>query len=107
MSEHTPGPWAVRDDGYDYPCPPIDAEAVGRGYYASVANAIQRDPHPQHGGGISRQTAAANARLIAAAPDLLAACRHAMDCLTQPELYDGQDAIDALERAIARVEGEA
>jgi hypothetical protein len=71
MSTHTPGPWVVRNDGRDYPCPLIDAESVGTGHYASIAIAIQRDPHPQHRGGIDAATAAANARLIAAAPELL------------------------------------
>ena len=72
-AKHTPGPWAVRDDGMDYTCPIIDSPSVGRGYYASIATATQRDPHPREGGGIPIATARANARLIAAAPDLMEA----------------------------------
>lgn len=72
-AKHTPGPWNVRDDGMSYACPIIDAPSVGKGYFASIATATQRDPHPQHGGWISMATAEANACLIAAAPDLLEA----------------------------------
>ena len=78
-AKHTPGPWAVRDDGMDYTCPIIDSPSVGKGYYASIATATQRDPHPREGGGIPIATARANARLIAAAPDLLAALEGVMN----------------------------
>jgi len=43
----------------------------------------------------------ANARLIAAAPDLLAACKYALDAVEDSELYP-QDAIDKLVTAIAK-----
>ena len=83
-AKHTPGPWAVRDDGMDYACPIIDSPSVGRGYYASIATATQRDPHPREGGGIPIATARANARLIAAAPDLLAALEKAVERYGKP-----------------------
>ena len=70
-TKHTPGPWVVRDA--DTMCPVIDSPNVGKGYWASLATATQRDPHPREGGGISMETARANARLIAAAPELLEA----------------------------------
>lgn len=66
MSKHTPGPWHVSD--VDAVNPRIDG-SDGRG----IAHATQRDPHPITGQGISIQQAMANARLIAAAPDLLKA----------------------------------
>jgi hypothetical protein len=69
--QHTPGPWVVRDA--DTMCPVIDSPNVGKGYWASLATATQRDPHPREGGGISMEMARANARLISAAPDLLKA----------------------------------
>jgi hypothetical protein len=47
----------------------------------------------------------ANAWLIAAAPDLLAACRHALEALTDPENIDEQDAVDVLETAILKATG--
>lgn len=68
---HTPAPWVVREDGQSYVVPIIDSPNVGKRYWASLATVTQRDPHPTEGGGISLATAYANARLIAAAPDLL------------------------------------
>ena len=65
-AKHTPGPWHVSDA--DSVNPRIDV-SNGRG----VAHATQRDQHPVIGQGISIQEAMANARLIAAAPDLLEA----------------------------------
>jgi hypothetical protein len=100
MSKHTPGPWVVRDDGHDYLWPLIDAENVGAGHYASIAIAIQRDPHPQHRGGIDAATAAANARLIAAAPELLNALKQLVDTPVSDSAYR------AARAAIARAEGE-
>jgi hypothetical protein len=61
--QHTPGPWVVRDA--DTMCPVIDSPNVGKGYWASLATATQRDPHPREGGGISMEMARANARLMA------------------------------------------
>lgn len=58
-SKHTPGPWTATDDGY--------IEHSG-GW--SVAKAYGANP-----------TCAANAALIAAAPDLLAACELAASSL--------------------------
>jgi hypothetical protein len=60
----TPGPWAIH--GGEYTGARIDGPN-GR----SVAHAIQRDAHPTHGQGITQSEAEANARLIAAAPDML------------------------------------
>ena len=71
----TPGLWHVREDCQSYMMPIIDAPSVGRGYWASIATATQRDPHPQHGGGVSIQTATANGYLMAHAPRLLEICR--------------------------------
>ena len=71
----TPGPWHVREDGQSYIMPIIDAPSVGKGYYASIATATQRDPHPHYGGGVSIETATANGYLMAHAPRLLEICR--------------------------------
>lgn len=66
-AQHTPGPWAVDKDA-----------AIG-GYRVNATNgrgvvfATQRDEHPAIGQGISHAESLANARLISAAPDLLAA----------------------------------
>lgn len=81
MSERaTPGPWSVQDIGSN--CLritsniPLEHVPYGlRDYYNSIASVTQRDEHPRYDAGISRQTCAANARLIASAPDLLDALR--------------------------------
>jgi len=64
---HTPGPWSVNSEGRSHY---VVAESVE---WALVAAATPR----YHGQRevISATAAEANARLIAAAPDLLAACR--------------------------------
>ena len=89
MAEHTPGPWTVEydDDG-------VEIRAAG-----DLMGTII------HGGAMD-----ANARLIAASPDLLAAAKAALDRLCDP--YLGEDdgerqrpEIAALEQAIAKVEG--
>jgi len=67
---HTPGPWTVNGDGT---CATIRAESVGIGYYSIIATVTQRDPHPEHGGGVDEKTMQANAELIASAPALLEA----------------------------------
>ena len=51
----------------------LQAESVGKGYYSNIGIAMQRDPQPLNGGGISQETAAANAKLTAASPMLRAA----------------------------------
>lgn len=48
----------------------IESPDVGHGYFSGVGCATQRDPNPIHGGGISDETARANAALWAAAPEM-------------------------------------
>lgn len=83
MSGHTPGPWEVVDE--------VCIEADG----AAVALV---DTHELNPGALD---ADANATLIAAAPDLLAACRFAIDCLA-PHM---DMAHDMLEEAITKATG--
>ncbi len=66
MSEHTEGPWG-RNQFLVY------AEN-GNGCTLATINSTSR--------GISDVEAEANARLISAAPELLAACKEALDCAT-------------------------
>ncbi len=62
MNTHTPGPWEV-DEGDGMPI-------------AKVSFRVVTAPcTPNIGSGLSREEITANARLIAAAPDLLAACK--------------------------------
>lgn len=86
MGKHTPGPWSV--DFYG------DVVANGEDV-ARVATGDDR--------------AAADARLIAAAPDLLAVVTTAVDMLEEPLLRDvfGQAWVDAAKSAIAKAKGES
>lgn len=64
---HAAGPWRV---DLAIECPNVRIVGPnGRG----LAVALQRDPHPSEGQGITDEEALANAVLIAAAPELLEA----------------------------------
>jgi len=89
MSKHTPEPWTVVADG-PWVCD------KGGFTVAIVATS-----------GMSSETLKANARLIAAAPELLAAAKGALAVASS---LDGADddwvAVTALRVAIAKAEGE-
>jgi len=87
---HTPGPW-VAQIGMDARvfCS-VDGRSINCG------DVIY---HPEN---------ADNARLVAAAPDLLAACKHAVECYQQSKNSDGFACafnIDEIDAAIAKAEG--
>lgn len=89
MSKHTPGPWVVYEfvDGYDIRAP--EAEC-----YVATAS----DPEAVWGA-IGRE---ADACLIAAAPELLAACEGLLSVLPAT----GHHAINMARAAIAKAKGE-
>lgn len=64
MSAHIEGPWTITNE-----C--VGGRLIEAGGLV-IGFAIQRDPHPVHGGAISREQCEANARLMAAAPAMLA-----------------------------------
>lgn len=79
---HTPGPWLWRHGGYLTPEAHLKRalgfsvhENQNREYYATVIAL------PGTWGGADEEERAANARLIAAAPELLAAANEAFDFL--------------------------
>jgi hypothetical protein len=79
MSEHTPGPWRINKGG-GHQRPQIvgsgDIQTNGwPGHVNGVRNASYSDVVCDISGDLSLVGPAANARLIAAAPDLLAACQ--------------------------------
>jgi len=88
MSKHTPGPWTVRryKAGYEITTPTATAEAV-------VTRLVSASFHDAH--------------LIAAAPDLLAALRYAIDQLTNMQSggWPCEDEIAMARAAIAKAEG--
>lgn len=61
---HTPGPWLARQSGGSH----VSIEKISDGIRSVIAETYYFKLAEEHGGGYS-----ANARLIAAAPDLLAA----------------------------------
>lgn len=61
----SPAPWKLRDSGAGY----LVLRADGWG----IANIFDRGAHPVHGGEVSTDERDCNARLIAAAPELLEA----------------------------------
>lgn len=88
---HTPGPWKANGNCVD----------TGRGA-APVACAYDPDDH-NHVNEICK----ANARLIAAAPDLLAACKAAEPYVFNCPFENALTVHAMLEAAIAKAEGQA
>lgn len=104
MAEFTPGPWAINgkpDDGFS---PDINAFS-GRGAYGLDVIARLFGDVPKFNGSPEEQWA--NARLIAAAPDLLTACEWAERALApfskEPAEKSG---IALLRAAIAKARGD-
>lgn len=95
MSEHTPGPWRAGyiDEQDRRERMIVRAEAVDGHPYVAIC------PNPLAG------SHEANARLIAAAPDLLAACEL---MLSSPKYGNApsEAAVEAARAAIARARGE-
>jgi hypothetical protein len=94
-TKHTPGPWVARQSAHG----PID-----------IFDSQERDVVTVYGGGVPSEHKQANARLIAAAPELLDALK-AMDAAicegfeTQAGRMAGRKALIAARAAIAKAEG--
>lgn len=90
--QHTPGPWQVFNAGH-LGC------GVTRRYCGDIAHCHGYDTNR------SRAEELANARLIAAAPDMLAALR---DLLAEVQAggYPGRTALEAARAAIAKAAGQ-
>lgn len=96
MSKHTPGPWIVPEDQWDDDSPEILKNYIRVGYGDSGLSDIAYVPatHAREG---------ANARLIAAAPDLLEALQSSNRVLSSlPVTGDIVMAICANDAAIAK-----
>jgi hypothetical protein len=114
MSEvqHTPGPWAVPFNGK---CQAWQESRYPFLWHASVhTNPITREDgqctailgHRCYGA--TQSEAEANARLIAAAPDLLAACEKCLKHIHdegEDHLLNSYEFTDALHNAIAKAKG--
>lgn len=99
MSAHTPGPWVLIDDDFIYRL--TDSGTQNR-FWCQVSS-VRRI----HDGAAGDDEVAANARLIAAAPDLLAALKGALAALEQPKTFpvDVDVAKKWMRAAIAKAEG--
>jgi len=110
MAEHTPGPW--KDAGREDPRSTWHyVEAREGGFKTGIATVRGDLKHP--GGARFIGSPKANARLIAAAPDLLAACNAIKAWEDTPNshyvAWPGtlHDAIEAARTAIDKATGEA
>lgn len=95
MSEFTPGPWAVHVRDFDK-----SVMVIASGASLSVANVTDYGFMP----------AIPNARLMAAAPDLLAACKALIDAPHQEHFAarlndDEMRGIEMIRAAISKAEG--
>jgi len=84
MSEHTPGPWEI---GAEYMVCKLDQLIVGSNHIQAKNN---------------RESEEADARLIAAAPDLL----EAAEIIEDRDYMDNSGDMAKLRRAIAKAKGE-
>lgn len=97
MSEHTPGPWEAH-------CFLVVAQK-SKGCSKSVAYAGREICHTGEGRGPSEESEA-NARLIAASPDLLAACEAFIEAWDKSHQLEKTDVAMRLARAaITRAKG--
>lgn len=106
MSKHTPGPWRVGgSDGWS-----ASTDDIGQSCYQGiqddfgdvVALAVAFDADP-----FSQPDTRANARLIAAAPDLLNALQLYIAHAPEPECAIWRDVQNRARAAIAKATGEA
>lgn len=96
MSAHTPGPWFIGSDENEIDAPdPINPSLP---WYIATAH--------RYVGIEDEDQMSANARLIAAAPDLLAACEQLLATEQGVGPYEWERARIAARAAIAKAKGE-
>lgn len=95
-AKHTPGPWSV---DHDHPNPVIVTDDL---YIAEVMDDCWDESRAGAGDPDAEQRA--NASLIAAAPDLLAACEATIAAFESCQLYD-KCPLGLLKSAVAKAKG--
>lgn len=98
MSKHTPGPWSAEPDAIGGDTAVVEALSKDRRYVRREICHVLLDDSDQK----SRNLDKANLLLIAAAPDLLAACENALEWLACDE---PEEAIVVIRAAIAKAVG--
>ncbi len=99
-TNHTPGPWKV-DEARTGPYGDYDSSIIARDGLTYIGTITGDDRHgtaDQYDAAVPAQEAHANARLIAAAPELLAALKHLIR-------DGGPGDFPTAEAAIAKAEG--
>ena len=96
IGAHTPGPWVI-DHRRDWD-KEIGIRQSGNGWHRFACQVDYDDCDPC--------TAEANANLVAAAPDLLAAAEKLMRAADEGDADLGMDAHDELRAAIAKARGQ-
>lgn len=98
---HTPGPWTFEEGSAERQAMSNVFKAADREFQIAYVTCESRNPY-------QRAEDIANARLIASAPDLLAACKAALARIEQNDSsYGSQSTINQLRAAIATAEGDA
>ena len=108
MSKHTPGPWCIEmDDSQPFVCNAMNADSgygtvfAGRVFTADGGIiALVQFSVPEH-----QAEYEANLNLIAAAPDLLAACEAILFQVIQGKVLERDACISQARAAIAKAEG--
>lgn len=96
MSKHTPGPWNVSEE--------FDGTSIKAGMF-HVTHTIQACGF--HEPDVDKAVTQANARLIAAAPELLEACQALIAyCDKNPPMGDSLWSVRQIRAAIAKATGE-
>jgi len=96
-AKHTPGPWKVQGNSI------VTNTPRPEGCYCDVI--IAETPHCYEPKDHIWPVIAANARLIAAAPDLLAALKHIADLIGVPNDDESKAISETARKAIAKAEG--
>lgn len=100
---HTPGPWCVESATSEaYHDVALAYETPGQGHPIVIAS-MHFDDNDYPRQLVTRSQATANARLMAAAPDLLAACKMGLTRLRMNDRFP--DIALVIEAAIAKAEG--
>lgn len=97
MSSHTPGPWEIAS----HPADSRPEEIVKRFPVDGNTGLICELTHSLY-----REHQLANAKLIAAAPELLEACKAMKHYGIKGKMPDGRWAMDLVEAAIAKATGD-